>query len=92
MASDVITLFTKTTPEEVRALDKDLPSDTHLVFYQENNTLYCDAVRCYSMSDIFDEYWDKLSAKAEGDEIQSFSIDSIVNGIGAIKPKLFRGL
>ena len=92
MASDVITLFTKTTPEEVRALDKDLPSDTHLVFYQEDNQLFCDAVRCFTMSDIFDSFWDKLSAKAESGEIHSFSIDSIVNGIGAIKPKLFKGL
>jgi hypothetical protein len=92
MASDVIVLFTKTTEEEVRALDKDLPSDTHLVFYQEDNTLYVDAVRCYSMVDIFDSFWDKLSTKAEGGEIHSFSIDSIVNGIGTIKPKLFKGL
>lgn len=92
MASDVITLFTKTTEEDVRALDKDLPSDTHLVFYKENNTLYCDAVRSYSMSDIFDQYWDALSVKAESEEIQSFSIDSIVSGLGVIKPKLFKGL
>ena len=92
MASDVITLFTKTTEEEVRALDKDLPSDTHLVFYSEDNTLYCDAVRCFTMVDIFNQYWDKLSSKAEGGEIHSFSIDSIVNGIGVIKPKLFKGL
>lgn len=92
MASDVITLFTKTTPEEVRALDKDLPSDTHLIFYSEDNQLFCDAVRSYAMVDIFNQYWDSLSAKAEGDEIQSFSIDSIVSGIGAVKPKLFKGL
>ena len=92
MASDVITLFAKTTEEEVRALDKDLPSDTHLVFYTEDNTLYCDAVRSYSMVDIFDQYWDAFSLKAESDEIQSFSVNSIVSGIGVIKPKLFRGL
>lgn len=92
MASDVITLFTKTTPEEVKALDKDLPSDTHLIFYSEDNTLYCDAVRSYSMVDIFDQYWDALSVKAEAGEFHSFSIDSIVSGIGAIKPKLFKGL
>lgn len=92
MASDVITLFTKTTEEEVRALDKDLPSDTHLVFYQEDNTLYCDAVRSYTMVDIFDTMWDALSSKAESGEIQSFSVDSIVSGLGMIKPKLFRGL
>ena len=92
MASDVITLFTKTTPEEVRALDKDLPSDTHLVFYEEDNQLFCDAVRSFTMVDIFNQYWDKLSSKAESDEIQSFSINSIVSGIGVIKPKLFKGL
>ena len=92
MASDVISLFEKTTPEEVRALDKELPSDTHLVFYSEDNTLFCDAVRSFTMTDIFDQYWDLLSVKAEGGEIQSFSIDSIVSGIGQVKPKLFRGL
>ena len=92
MASDVITLFERTTPEEVRALDKDLPSDTHLIFYTEDNTLYCDAVRSFSMVDIFNQYWDVLSAKAEGDEIQSFSVDSIVSGLGQVKPKLFKGL
>lgn len=92
MASDVITLFERTTEEEVRALDKELPSDTHLVFYQEDNTLYVDAVRCFTMVDIFDSFWDKLSAKAEGGEIHSFSIDSIVSGIGVIKPKLYQGL
>lgn len=92
MASDVITLFEKTTEEEIRALDKELPSDTHLVFYQEDNTLYCDAVRSYTMVDIFDQYWDVLSVKSEGGVIQSFSIDSIVSGIGVIKPKLFKGL
>lgn len=92
MASDVITLFEKTTEEEIRALDKELPSDTHLVFYQEDNTLYCDAVRSYTMVDIFDQYWDALSVKSEGGVIQSFSIDSIVSGIGVIKPKLFKGL
>ena len=92
MASDVITLFTKTTEEEVRALDKDLPSDTHLVEYTEDNQLFLDAVRSYSMVDIFNQYWDVLSAKAENEEIQSFSINSIVSGIGAIKPKLFKGL
>lgn len=92
MASDVITLFERTTEEEVRALDKDLPSDTHLIFYQEDNTLYVDAVRSFTMVDIFNQYWDTLSAKAESDEIQSFSISSIVSGIGAIKPKLFKGL
>jgi len=92
MASDVITLFVKTTEEEVRALDKELPSDTHLVEYTEDNQLFLDAVRSYSMTDIFDQYWDVLSAKAEGGEIQSFSINSIVSGIGSIKPKLFKGL
>lgn len=92
MASDVITLFEKTTEEEVRALDKELPSDTHLVFYKEDNTLYCDAVRSFAKVDIFDSFWDKLSAKAENGEIHSFSIDSIVNGLGQVKPKLFQGL
>lgn len=87
MANDVITLFEKTTEEEIRALDKDLPSDTHLVFYQEDNTFYCDAVRCYTKVDIFDSFWDRLSVKAENGEIQSFSIDSIVSGLGMIRPK-----
>ena len=92
MAKDVITLFEKTTAEEVRALDKELPSDTHLIEYTEDNVLYVDAVRAYTKTEIFDEYWDKLTAKAAEGAIQTFAIASIVNGIGTIKPKLWKGL
>ncbi len=92
MTNDVITLFQNTTEEEVRALDKDLPSDTHIVSYTKDNQLFLDAVRSYSKVDIFNQYWDTLSVEAENGEIQSFSVNSIVNGIGQIKPKLFKGL
>lgn len=92
MAKDVITLFERTTLEEVKALDKDLPSDTHLIEYTEDNTLYVDAVRAYTKVEIFDIYWDKLTAKAELGSIATFSISSITSGFGSVKPKLWQGL
>jgi hypothetical protein len=92
MAKDVITLFEKTTSEEVRALDKELPSDTHLVEYIEDNVLHVDAVRAHTKVEIFDKYWDNLTEKAAEGTIQTFSIVSIQSGLGSIKPKLWKGL
>jgi hypothetical protein len=89
---DVITLFERTTSEEVWALDKDLPSDTHLIEYTEDNVLLVDAARAFSKVDVFDFYYDQLSHKAANGEIGTFSIVSITNGLGLVKPRLWNGL
>lgn len=89
---DVITIFERTTSEEIWALDKDLPSDTHIVEYIEDNVLLFDAVRAFAKVDVFDFYHDQLSQKAANGEISTFSIVSIVNGLGLVKPRLWTGL
>lgn len=89
---DVITIFERTTSEEIWALDKDLPSDTHLVEYIEDNVLLFDAARAFSKVDVFDFYYDQLSNKAANGDISTFSIVSITNGLGLVKPRLWNGL
>ena len=62
--------------------DSKLPSDTHVVaFKNEQGAVQYDAVRAYTMVDIFDEYYDKLKGKGE--------IVSIKSGYGRIRPNLF---
>ena len=61
--------------------DTEMPTDVHLVEYELNGKLYVDAVRAYTMVDIFDVYYDKI--KDDGKMI------SITNGYGRIKPKLY---
>ena len=65
-------------------VDSELPTDIHLVEYQVGETLYVDMIRAYKMVDIFDIYYDKLSALGG-------TLNSISNGYGKIKPKLFTG-
>ena len=62
--------------------DKELPSDTHIIEYRIGNKVFTDAVRAYTMVDIFDAYFDKLS-KVNGE------ITRIKSGFGNIKPKLY---
>ena len=62
----------------------ELPTDIHLVEYEVGETLYVDMVRAYKMVDIFDPYYDKLSAIGG-------TLISITNGYGKIKPKLYTG-
>ena len=62
--------------------DKELPTDVHLIsFTPEGSEMKVDAVRAYTMVDIFDRYWDKYEGK--------ITIHSIKSGYGRIKPKLF---
>jgi len=61
--------------------DKQLPSDVHLVTYVIDGTSYYDAVRGYTMVDIFDAYYDKL--KGTG------TISKIKSGYGNIRPNLY---
>ena len=61
--------------------DSQLPTDVHIITYTKDGIRQFDAVRAYSMADIFDEYYDKL-----GKDNPIHSIDS---GYGRIKPKLY---
>lgn len=62
--------------------EASLPTDIHLVEYEVSGTLYVDQVRAYKKVDIFDAYYDKLSAIGG-------TLLSITNGYGRVKPKLF---
>ena len=62
--------------------DSKLPTDIHVVaFKNEQGAVQHDAVRAYTMVDIFDEYYDKLKGKGE--------IVSIKSGYGRIRPIMF---
>ena len=61
--------------------DKELPTDVHLITYSLDGHTVVDAVRAYTMVDIFDAYYDKLGKLNTVSEIKS--------GYGKIKPKLF---
>ena len=75
----VVLLMQETSHEELVDLNKELPTDTHLVaYYYPDGAAGCDAVRSYKASDIFDAYHDS-----------GLRVISITNGYGAVKPKLF---
>ncbi len=59
--------------------DKGLPSDIHLVhFTKEDGTAQVDAVRAYTMVDIFDVYHDK-----------KYKVSAINSGYGNVRPNMF---
>ena len=70
-----------TTPETIKEMDAELPTDIHMVELRQGDETIYDAVRAYKMSSIFDVYYDKLQGEAE--------IVSIKSGYGRIKPKLY---
>ena len=76
---DVIVMMEQTSEEELRDLDKQLPSDIHLVEYTLDDEFQADGVRAHSMVDIFDFYHD-LGAK----------VSRISSGFGSVKPKLWK--
>ena len=61
--------------------DTQLPTDVHIITFTKDGKRQFDAVRAYSMVDIFDEYYDKLG--------KDNPIHSIKSGYGRIKPKLY---
>lgn len=61
--------------------DKELPSDTHLITYTKEGKQQVDAVRAYTMVDIFDSYYDKLG--------KDNPIHSIKSGYGKVRPNLY---
>lgn len=68
----------ETSHEELRELDKDLPSDTHLVRYVDGDGEHVCGIRAHRMSQIFDALHDT------GAEVLEISA-----GYGALLPKLF---
>ena len=65
--------------QAIKDLDADLPSDTHLVYYvDDEGQIIIDAVRAYKRVDIFDAYYDA-----------GFGVLDIRVGYGRIKPKLY---
>ena len=62
--------------------DKNLPTDVHIVTYSyADGEKIFDAVRAYTMVDIFDAYHDKLKGKG--------TVHSIKAGFGRIRPNLY---
>ena len=58
-----------------------LPSDTHLITFTKDGEVIVDAVRAYTLVDIFDEYYDKLG--------RDNPIHSIKSGYGNVRPNLY---
>ena len=75
---DVVLVFENTTKETLKGEDSNLPTDVHVVTYEEEGETKLDAVRSYKMSDIFDGYYDR-----------GLSVKSIKAGYGKIKPNLW---
>ena len=61
---------------------KGLPSDTHIVMYVVGGKTLYDAVRAYTMVDIFDTYYDKTKAN-------NGSVIDIRSGYVSVRPNLY---
>ena len=61
--------------------DRSWPSDVHLVTYTIDGNTFYDAVRGYTMVDIFDAYHDKVKKHGKVVKIES--------GYGRIRPNLY---
>ncbi len=59
----------------------ELPTDSHLIEYMIGGDTFVDVVRAYKKSDIFDMYYDKISAIGR--------VVSINAGFGKVKPSLY---
>lgn len=75
-ANQCTLLLEETSENEIRDLEKDLPTDLYLVVTDQG--VY--GVRAWKSSDIFDSFFD------EGHQVQE-----IRAGFGRIKPNLFQG-
>ena len=75
----VILMMQETSEQELIDLASELPTDTHLCHYKSPaGDVFFDAVRAYKKADVFDAYHD-----------MGYTVLSIRNGYGNIKPKLF---
>ena len=73
-ANSCVLVCEETSENELRDLDKQLPSDTHLVITDKG--IY--GVRAYKSVDIFDAFFD-----------EGHIVKEIRSGFGLIKPKLY---
>ena len=81
MKDPVIVHFENTSREKVRRLDKQLPTDIHLVRYKKptwKKKEKVSAIRAYRKVDIFDTLHD-----------QGYQVLEIESGFGTIRPNLF---
>ena len=76
---DVILVRENTDVESIIMDQTTLPTDIHLIEYDDEGTVKIDAVRAFKMSDIFDAYWD----------LGSRSVISIKAGYGCVRPNLY---
>ena len=82
--ADVNIFILNTTPDVIKEMDPELPTDTHIIQYVIDGETSYDAIRAYKKSNIFDEYYDKF--KRDG---ITATVVAITNGYGRIKPKLY---
>jgi hypothetical protein len=68
--------------KEMDLIQKELPSDIHMVYYNHDGKEYSDAVRAARKSDIFDIYYDKLKP-LNGELI------AIKSGFGCLRPNMY---
>ena len=81
MKEPVIVHFENTSREKVRGLDKQLPTDIHLVRYKKptwKKKEKVSAIRAHRKVDIFDTLHD-----------QGYEVLEIESGFGTIRPNLF---
>ena len=81
---DVNIFILNTTPDVIKEMDPELPTDTHIIEYVIDGETSYDAIRGYKMGDIFNIYYDKFKR-----EDITASIVSITNGYGRIRPNLY---
>ena len=81
MNEPVIVHFENTSKEKVEKLNKQLPTDIHLVRYKKSTWKKKEkvsAIRAYRKVDIFDTLHD-----------QGYQVLEIESGFGCIRPNLF---
>lgn len=84
---DVNIFILNTTPDVIKEMDPELPTDTHIIEYVIDGETSYDAVRGYKMSDIFNVYYDKFK-RTEHEDIRP-QIVKITSGYGRIRPNLY---
>jgi len=76
---DVILIQEGANESDIRARQRELPTDLHLVDYEVNGTLMCDAVRAPKKADVFDAYHD----------YEGSTVKDIRTGYGTLRPNMY---
>ena len=76
---DVILIQEGTNEKDIKSRQKELPTDLHLVDYEVNGTLKCDAVRAHKKVDVFDAYHD----------YEGSTVKDIRTGYGTLRPNMY---